>query len=1073
MQQQSRIDNQSQRDRQMSLKILLIVPFVMQVIAAVGITGWLSVQNGREATKELAPQIGQEVTNTIEAHVRGYFDAPLQILQSHGSAARVGLLDLNNLQSLDKLFWQQMRQAKSLYFFYAANPKGEFMGVERRGEENFLLHRTAELGFASILPDFALGAFAKTLPQKFIYRLDEKGIALNKIEVNVYEPRDRPWYREALRAGKTIWSPIYRFVARPVLGITASLPIYNDAGDLQGVLAIDLTLSQIGDFLRQLKIAKTGQAFILEKSGAIVAESTLESSGLATPQPQQRIFASQSQNPLLRLAFQNLQQRYVDFEKMPSQQQIQLQWNGATEYVQVTRLRTEAGLDWLLIVAVSEQDFRDRININTRNTIVLCALALVLASLTGFYTSKWIAQPVEKLIDASHLLATISASADLASGQPYHPIETANVRELTILADSFNQMAQQLHISFTALAQSKAELEIRVEQRTEDLKQSETKYRTLVEAANCIILRIDTVGVIKFINEYGLSFFGFSQESELVGKNIRGSIVRDSDAMVSSHLLNLIDNHEQLPDQYIFQESQNMRSDGELVWISWSNRPILDENEQIVEILSVGVDITERKRVESTLEEFLSLQRATFESIADGILAVDSMGHITTYNQQFVDMFNLTSEILGIADPNLRLEFLAVHMCNPDEFMARSHGFYNHPETESYDLLELNDGRVLERYSRPQRMSDRIIGRVWSFQDITARVRAEESLKQQEAYLRLIIDSIPQQIFWKDTNLVFRGCNKNWAMYAQIDSPESVIGKTDYDLIANPQLANTFRQRDLQIMESRSPELHVIQQKINPDRSGQSIWLDISKLPIIDADGKTIGVLGVLDDITQRKLAEEALNIEQEKSERLLLNILPKAIADRLKQSQGVIADSFDSVTVLFADIVNFTKISSELSPQDLVDLLNLVFSGFDTLSEKHGLEKIKTIGDAYMVAGGIPVPTTNHAEAIALMALEMIDKVAELRNATGKQLQVRIGIHTGAVIAGVIGTQKFIYDLWGDTVNVASRMESHGEIGKIQVTAETYELLKHKFDLTQRGEIEVKGKGAMKTYWLLSKNQI
>jgi class 3 adenylate cyclase len=271
-------------------------------------------------------------------------------------------------------------------------------------------------------------------------------------------------------------------------------------------------------------------------------------------------------------------------------------------------------------------------------------------------------------------------------------------------------------------------------------------------------------------------------------------------------------------------------------------------------------------------------------------------------------------------------------------------------------------------------------------------------------------------------------------------------------------------------MESNIPEMHVVQRKLNPDKSGNSIWLDISKLPIIDAEGKTIGVLGVLDDITERKLAEEALYAEQEKSEKLLLNILPKAIADRLKQFHGVIADSFESVTVLFADLVSFTRMSSELSPQDLVDLLNLIFSTFDTLCETYGLEKIKTIGDAYMVAGGIPIPTNNHAEAIALMALDMVDKVAELRDLTGRPLQIRVGIHTGAVIAGVIGTQKFIYDLWGDTVNVASRMESHSEVGKIQVTEATYELLKHKFNLVERGAIEVKGKGQMQTYWLTSK---
>jgi len=918
----------SQRDHQLSLKILLIVPFVTQVIAAVGITGWLSVQNGREATQELAPQIGQEVTSTIEAHVRGYFKAPLEILEAHGAMARAGYLNFENLENSEnanKLFWQQMRQSQSLYFFYAANPQGQFIGVERRENDALVLHRSSQ-------------AYAAAPLTKSIYPLDRTGKPLNQIEVNIYDPRDRPWYKAALIAKQTVWSEVYPFVARPILGITASLPIYSESGSLRGVLAIDLTLSQIGDFLKQLKISKTGQAFILEPSGAVVATSTAEDPYIVINKTQERIQASQSQNPLLRLVFQNLQQKYPNLTNIPEHQQIQVEWEGATQYVQVTRLRKAQGLDWLMIVAVSENDFRDRININTRNTIVLCGLALILASITGFYTSKWIAKPVEKLIDASYLLATLSASADLASGQPYHPIETANVRELSILADSFNQMAHQLQISFMALAQSKDELETRVEQRTEALKASE------------------------------------------------------------------------------------------------------------------------------------SLQRATFESIADGVVAVDQVGHITNYNQRFVDMFELSPEILVTPDYDLRLEFLAAKMLDPQDFMQRSQGFYRHPEQETYDLLELIDGRVIERFSRPQRFGEQITGRVWSFQDITARVRAEQALEEQKTYLRLIIDSIPQQIFWKDTNLVFRGCNKNWAMYAQIEDPESVVGKSDYDLISNPELADAFRNHDRQIMESNIPEMHIIQRKLNPDRSGKSIWLDISKLPIIDAEGKTIGVLGVLDDITERKLAEEALNAEQEKSEKLLLNILPKAIADRLKQFHGVIADSFESVTVLFADLVSFTRMSAELSPQDLVDLLNLIFSNFDKLSANYGLEKIKTIGDAYMVAGGIPISTPNHAEAIACMALDMVDKVEELRLLTGRPLQIRVGIHTGPVIAGVIGTQKFIYDLWGDTVNVASRMESHSAVGKIQVTEATYALLKDRFDLVDRGAIEVKGKGQMQTYWLTNK---
>jgi adenylate cyclase len=213
--------------------------------------------------------------------------------------------------------------------------------------------------------------------------------------------------------------------------------------------------------------------------------------------------------------------------------------------------------------------------------------------------------------------------------------------------------------------------------------------------------------------------------------------------------------------------------------------------------------------------------------------------------------------------------------------------------------------------------------------------------------------------------------------------------------------------------------------------------------------------------------ALKQLETEQEKSERLLLNILPPPIAQRLKEYEQVIADNFPEVTVLFADIAGFTPLSSSLSPTELVQLLNEIFSAFDALVEKHGLEKIKTIGDAYMVVGGLPEPQENHAGAIAEMALDMQTAIHNFNQKHQTNLNMRIGINTGPVVAGVIGTKKFIYDLWGDAVNTASRMESHGIIGDIQMTDSTYQRLKGEYLLQKRGMIQVKGKGEMNTYLL------
>ena len=241
--------------------------------------------------------------------------------------------------------------------------------------------------------------------------------------------------------------------------------------------------------------------------------------------------------------------------------------------------------------------------------------------------------------------------------------------------------------------------------------------------------------------------------------------------------------------------------------------------------------------------------------------------------------------------------------------------------------------------------------------------------------------------------------------------------------------------------------------------------------PAVDRLQAALDELAIALDQTQKTASE--LAAEQAQSERLLLNILPRPIAERLKETSATnaeqthIADGFSNVTVLFADIVGFTDLSARTSPQKLVSLLNQIFSRFDQLAEQHGLEKIKTIGDAYMVVGGLPQFRADHVAAVADMAIDMQAAINHFNQETGEAFSIRIGMNTGPVVAGVIGIKKFIYDLWGDTVNIASRMESHGVAGGIQVTEATYQQLQETHFFESRGVIQVKGRGEMQTYWL------
>ena len=236
-----------------------------------------------------------------------------------------------------------------------------------------------------------------------------------------------------------------------------------------------------------------------------------------------------------------------------------------------------------------------------------------------------------------------------------------------------------------------------------------------------------------------------------------------------------------------------------------------------------------------------------------------------------------------------------------------------------------------------------------------------------------------------------------------------------------------------------------------------------------------IGMFGsyFLERYTRRDFLQKyTIQAQRDQADRLLYNVLPERIAERLKQSNETIAEEFDSATVLFADIVNFTPMSARFDPYEVVDMLNELFSHFDELVDKYGVEKIQVAGDGYMVAAGVPTARPDHATVLARLALDMLEYVKREEFLGGRHIEIRIGLNSGPLIAGVIGRKKFFYALWGDMVNTASRMESHGESGKIQITRATYELVRDEFECEYLGEITVKGKGRMEAWHLLDRKE-
>jgi len=458
--------------KKLSLRWVLIIPFVLQISAAVGLTGYLSLHNGELAINDLAARLSREVTARIEERIRTLADVPHLFLQINETAIQSGNLDIDNFQSVQRYFWRQVQLSNFAPTLYYGNKEGDFI-LLKKGD-----------------PDLVYIRDKSSEPLRKIYRLDKQGNQTDLIQSTEYDPRTRPWYKAAIQAGKPTWSPIYLFTATSELGITPVVPIYNPNGGLKGVLAIDLTLSQIRDFLRNLKISRSGQAFIIERSGDIVASSTNELPFVTSKEKRERRKAVNSTNTLIRGTALYLQKQFRTFDKINSNQQFIFDLDGKRQFLQVTAMQDGRGLDWLMVVVIPEVDFMERINANTRSTILLCLAALILATVLGILTARSITRPILRLSAASWTLAKQAATSDITNTKLEQKVVMQGAKELRILAQAFNHMAQKLRESFTDLAAANQELEQRVLARTADLNEANQEITHLNQRLKAENLRM-------------------------------------------------------------------------------------------------------------------------------------------------------------------------------------------------------------------------------------------------------------------------------------------------------------------------------------------------------------------------------------------------------------------------------------------------------------------------------------------------------------------------------------------------------------------------------------------------------
>lgn len=561
--------------RRVPLRTVLIVPFIIQLLATVGLTGYLSWRNGQRAVNDVASQLRNEVSKRVQLHLKDYLEKPSLITQINNRSARLGLLSLENKQFSEYLLWEQLQLFNSVYAIYFGSESGEFVYVKREADGSSVAKRV----------EFP--------PKRYSYRLDEQGNRSEFLEVDEYDPRQRPWYLNTLLTERANWSKIYTFTGGE-LGITASNLFYDSQGNFRGVMGVDIILSLISDYLENIKISQNSQVFIVERSGLLVATSTGEEpfTMRENDKQAQRLAALKSPNKLTVETTQHLLKRYEHLSRIQQPEQLDFQLNGERQFVQVVPYRDQLGLDWLIVVVVPEADFMSKIHANTRTTILLCIIAFGAAIAIGILTAQWVTKPILRLNQAAKAIS---------QGKWNYKVASSRCDEVRELAESFNCMAEQLQESFTVLEAKNAAMQ----QLNNRLIQSEARLYQFLDSLPVGVLVYDGVqDKLTFINQTAKALFRkeiipdtsldkFAQAYQLY--------LAGTDQLYPPKALPLI---RALKGKSLKTENIEIRHPDRVIPCEVLAKPIYDCHGNIIYAIVVFEDITQRKQAETERQNF-------------------------------------------------------------------------------------------------------------------------------------------------------------------------------------------------------------------------------------------------------------------------------------------------------------------------------------------------------------------------------------------------------------------------------------------------------------------------------------
>jgi PAS domain S-box-containing protein len=546
------------------LRTTLVIPFVLQVVSAVGLVGYLSFRNGQRAVNDLANQLNGEISTRIEQHVVSYLNKSQDTLWLTYAGVQSQSFDLNDFEGLRRYFWQVVHKGNFEEYLGYGNEQGGFVGIEAQEGE------TPQLKIRTLASE----------PLREVYLLDDQGERKTQLKATPYDPRTRPWYKAAQQAGKPTWSKIYPFFSsqNTVLGISPAHPLYDDRGTLLGVLCINVRLTQITDFMNHLFISPNGQSFIMERSGDLVASSKIPQpfkvKGEGDDREIERIPAIESDNSVVKATAQHLVARSGGLQSIQHGESLKFQANGAWHYAQVRPIQDGRGIDWLTVVVVPEQDFMEQINQNTRNSILLCLAAFGTAIAIGILTARWVTRPI---------LRVSQASDKLAQGELDQQVEPSSITEINTLANSFNLMAKQLNESF------------------ESLRIAEENYRSIFENALEGIFQSSPSGKFIRANRALADIYGYDSPAEMIESITDISEQLYVDPEKRAEFRNQLEQHGAIEGF----EHRCYCKDSSIIWTQLDARVVKDNSGNVLYYEGMVQDITERKRQEAELRRQL------------------------------------------------------------------------------------------------------------------------------------------------------------------------------------------------------------------------------------------------------------------------------------------------------------------------------------------------------------------------------------------------------------------------------------------------------------------------------------